>query len=402
MTEADHAEPVSSQAALGLARLRLAGTLPAAGLPIADMEEAAAMGGRRVALIEAEIADGQLATLAVLGWMGEEPSGSSQRPRLARRTLKPSEVKVFVAAYALVTHPDSGGVAAASAVTEFLAVCSQGRTASSANAALFRQLPQYELLDVTDGQVRLGHAVAVLDSPSRRALESAAERLWHHPGFPLPHADRAQVAVSEEREPVGEALGDELAALACVRALEAAELPLQARDWPALRDSAIRRDVEFRLRQLGRALVEVTSATRDRGIEVLGYISTWDPELRPRLDGTQFDLEVQDLAVMALAYLHGTVIPQSDGAPPPSSGMDELIGQHLGPKGHGLLDGQIDESFQRLKGLGLLDSRGRLAAHVLARLDEQQRRHLRQNLALLADPDGVAAREIRRRRRKEG
>ena len=98
---------------------------------------------------------------------------------------------------------------------------------------------------------------------------------------------------------------DEAAVHEVVRALEVADSPLRPRDWHALDDRFLREMVSQRLKLLGRQLITVTHG---EGGPVEGYLSGWSDEVAADLAGQRGDLHVDDLAVLALIYLHREVL----------------------------------------------------------------------------------------------
>jgi hypothetical protein len=186
---------------------------------------------------------------------------------------------------------------------------------------------------------------------------------------------------------------DEDQVTAAVRALEAADGPLRSRDWPALADSRLRQMVAYRLRGLGRQLLRVTDET---GSAVEGYLSTWSDEAARDLVGASSCLRENDLALLALIYLHweilGRVLGESLRA------VIEQIDAYEGSTGRDAIQRESRrESLARLRARQLITVDNR-PGPALKRLSASQRTWLDQNLVLLLRPDHTWAEEIRQSR----
>lgn len=183
---------------------------------------------------------------------------------------------------------------------------------------------------------------------------------------------------------------DEATVVETVQALEAADEPLDPREWPALVDRRLRQAVGQRLAGLGRQLVEVTHGG---GGPLVGYLSTWSDEAAVAIAGDEVGLPTEDLAVLTLVYLHTAVLAGLLGEEVPE--LQEQLDAHEGPDGRDVVSGsQLSESLSRLRSRQLLDARNR-PGPALRRLSPAQRRRLEENLVLLCRPDSIWASEIR-------
>jgi hypothetical protein len=188
---------------------------------------------------------------------------------------------------------------------------------------------------------------------------------------------------------------DETAVVETVRAIEAADEPLNPKEWPALADRRLREAVNERLSRLGRQLIEVTDGRYGSGA---GFISGWSDQAASVLQGMLPDLNAEDLAVLALAYLHTVVLEGVFGEQVVS--IQEQFNAHRGPDGRDVISAdQLGSSLARLRARQLLDGRSR-PGPALMRLSTAQRHRLEDNLVLLCRPDSALAREIRAQRQR--
>lgn len=189
---------------------------------------------------------------------------------------------------------------------------------------------------------------------------------------------------------------DEGLVLQTVRALEAADATLRPRDWPALDDPQLRELVSGHLKALGRQLVAVTHGD---GGPVEGWLSGWSDEAATELAQEPNDLEVNDLAVLALIYLHSEILLRilgEDARP-----VLEQLDQHTGPDGRDTMRGQrLADCLRRLRAHQLITNHNK-PGPALMRLTPAQRRLLEGNLVLLLRPDSLWARDIRAARQAE-
>jgi hypothetical protein len=188
---------------------------------------------------------------------------------------------------------------------------------------------------------------------------------------------------------------DEAAILETVRALEAADAPLRPRDWQALEDRSLRELVSQRLRGIGRQLITVTQG---EGAPVEGYLSGWSDDVVAHLAEQQRSLRPDDLAVLALIYLHAEVLGGILGEDP--SSINQQLDAHTGETGRDVVRGQrLVDSLARLRAHQLVNRRNQ-PGPALKRLSPAQRQRLEDNLVLLLRPDSIWAREIRIGRRQ--
>ncbi|MGH3246536.1 MAG: hypothetical protein ACRDOI_10035 [Trebonia sp.] len=190
---------------------------------------------------------------------------------------------------------------------------------------------------------------------------------------------------------------DEEKITAAVRALEAADKPLQSRDWPALAESRLRQLVGHRLRGLGRQLLPVMD---EIGATVEGYLSTWSDEAARALAGTLPGLQEDDLVFLALIYLHEEILGRVLGEN--LRPVMEQLNAYEGVSGRHPLRNEAyrKECLARLRARQLITPDNHLGA-ALKRLTPSQRTWLDQNLVLLLRPDHVWAEEIRQARQSE-
>jgi hypothetical protein len=168
--------------ALSLARLRQSGWLPAGSLPLAEAEDWAAQAGRQVALVGGE--DGT-PTLAVLTWQGTEPAGSTNPPRLTRRTLSRKATKTLVVAHALLADPKATRTAVRQEqVLDAIRLLTSRDGESWAVPALRQELPQAGLLAPHNEAWAPGPVMQAWDLPTRDVMAHAARQLWEHPAWP--------------------------------------------------------------------------------------------------------------------------------------------------------------------------------------------------------------------------
>lgn len=169
--------------ALELARLRRHNQLPIANARVADLEIVAHANGRELHVIDTAEDDTNI-TL-VLGWQSVEPAASTQSPKLARRTLPASAVKVLVVFYALIKDPsttrESVSVPQLAGVLDRLARPGAGR---ATDKALSQILTAAGLVVLTPLGWQPGPKMLTWDRPTTAVMDHAAERLWAHPLWP--------------------------------------------------------------------------------------------------------------------------------------------------------------------------------------------------------------------------
>jgi hypothetical protein len=190
---------------------------------------------------------------------------------------------------------------------------------------------------------------------------------------------------------------DEEKVTLAVRALEAADKPLQSRDWPALADSRLRQLVGHRLRGLGRQLLPVMD---EAGATVEGYLSTWSDDAARALAGTPPGVQRNDLVILALIYLYEEILGRVVGEN--LRPVMEQLDAYEGVNGRHPLrnEAQRKECLARLRARQLITADNHLGL-ALQRLTPSQRTRLDQNLVLLLRPGHVWAEEIRQARQSD-
>lgn len=181
--------------------------------------------------------------------------------------------------------------------------------------------------------------------------------------------------------------------LAAVRALEEAETPLPRSAFRALGDETLRAAVEETLAASGRRLLEAPA----------GFISGYDDTIRDALltDGIGV-LPEDDRAVLTLVLLWSVAMPRARGTIPADA--DWTVAEAVDPKTLGLSalpDSTIKGALRRLRDAGILaygTQRHVVPGPQFHRLTPQVTEDLFQDLILLAEPDGLLAESIRRRR----
>lgn len=179
--------------------------------------------------------------------------------------------------------------------------------------------------------------------------------------------------------------------LAALAAVETADEPVRADGFRALLEPSLTGTLRRCLAEAGRVLMRV------RG----GWLSGYDDTIAERLaaEGTGV-LRDDDRAVLALVLLHSVAIPRARGkagagwgdAEP--VGKDELYRSRVARK-------TVDASVGRLRDAGVLAygaRRGIVPGPQFDRLTERASASLWEELVLVADPNGVMAHVIRRRR----
>ncbi len=173
----EQADPVT----LSVARLRQHGYLPAAGLPVIDMERRADQAGLRVHAV----ADGEGRSVLVLGWQHEEPSASTQAPKLLRRTLSPSATKTLLVVHALATDPQTRRpVITTGQVSKTVELLAGSSGLEWVVHALRHTLHHAGLVSATTGGWRPGPRMQTWDAETRNVMDQSAMRLWQHPSWP--------------------------------------------------------------------------------------------------------------------------------------------------------------------------------------------------------------------------
>lgn len=179
--------------------------------------------------------------------------------------------------------------------------------------------------------------------------------------------------------------------LAALAAVETADEPVQPGGFRALLDPSLTAALRRCLADAGRILLRVDG----------GWLSGYDDTVAARLadEGTGV-LRADDRAVLALVLLHTVAIPRARGKTGTSwtdaepTSKDELAKSKIPRK-------TIDASVSRLRDAGVLayGAKHRIVpGPQFARLTEKASASLWEELVLVAQPHGVMAQVIRRRR----
>jgi hypothetical protein len=186
------------------------------------------------------------------------------------------------------------------------------------------------------------------------------------------------------------------AVLAAIAALEAADVPVEASRFDALRDPGLRTHVSSALEACGRTLIERNG----------GWLSAYEDGVADTLvDEGIGVLSEKDRAVLALVLLYTVAIPRArgriDGADwtqaEPTS-VDQL------QKHRSLTRRDIQLSLRKLRSLGILRPglRGAIApGPQFLRLSAMRTRRIWDELVIVAQPDSTLAQVIRRRHGQE-
>jgi hypothetical protein len=181
--------------------------------------------------------------------------------------------------------------------------------------------------------------------------------------------------------------------LAAAAAVEAAWEPVPRGAFRVLDEPVHRPLVEECLALAGRTLI-VTPA---------GYLSGYRDDVRGSLaaEGAGV-LPADDRAVLVLVLLHGVAVPRSQGRLA-SGGLTGAVPVHKDELQRSKIPAsRIRASLRRLVNAGILEQRGRTAAYVpgpqMQRLTDTAQQEIWEDLILLADPAGLTAAAIRRRR----
>ncbi|MBB5912178.1 hypothetical protein BJY24_001045 [Nocardia transvalensis] len=180
--------------------------------------------------------------------------------------------------------------------------------------------------------------------------------------------------------------------LDALAAVETADNPVTVEGFRALLDPSLRATLERCLGEHGRVLLRIGS----------GYLSGYDDRIGQRLAAAGIGvLRPDDRAVLALVLLHSVAIPRSAGR---IRGHDWTDGEPVHTKQllkSKVPDVKVRAALQRLREAGILGygvHHSYLPGPQLARLTAQVSETLWENMILLAQPHGVMADVIRRRR----
>jgi len=185
---------------------------------------------------------------------------------------------------------------------------------------------------------------------------------------------------------------DDALVMETVQALEAASSPLRPREWYALADARLREMVEARLQAIGRQLIEVS----EQGARSGGFLTGWSDAAAPVIAARRAGLQVNDLAVLSIIYLHSHVLGTLLGEQ--TVPLDAQLAAHEGPDGRDIISaGDLEECLQRLRSRELID-RAKSPDPALLRLSASQQRRLDDSLVLLCRPNSLLALQIRQDR----
>lgn len=181
--------------------------------------------------------------------------------------------------------------------------------------------------------------------------------------------------------------------LAAVRAVEEADRPVPRNAFRALTDETLRASVEHLLAAAGRVLLERPA----------GFLSGYDDRIANALatEGVGV-LPPADRAVLTLVLLYAVAIPRARGTVPADA--DWTVAEAVDPrtlKDSKLPDVLVQAAVRRLRDAGVL-AYGRhrwiVPGSQFARLTPAAVSSLYEELVLLAEPEGLLAESIRRRR----
>lgn len=181
--------------------------------------------------------------------------------------------------------------------------------------------------------------------------------------------------------------------LMAVRAVEEAEQPVPRTASRALADATMRASVERVLFDSGRILLETPR----------GFLSGYDDDVREALtaDGIGF-LPAEDRAVLCLVLLHAIAIPRARGTIPREA--DWTVAEAVDPRTlfvSKLPDSMIKASVRRLRDAGILgygNNHWIIPGPQFTRLTSDVIELIFEELVMLAEPDGLLAESIHRRR----
>jgi len=181
--------------------------------------------------------------------------------------------------------------------------------------------------------------------------------------------------------------------LIAVRAVEEAESPVPRSAFRALGDAALRAAVETVLHDSGRVLMEMPQ----------GFLSSYADDVREALaaDGIGV-LPPDDRAVLCLVLLHAVAIPRAKGSIPREAAW--TVAEPVNPRTLSLSklsDSTVRASVRRLREAGILGygtNRWIVPGPQLLRLSAAAIEWVFEELVVLAEPDGLLAESIHRRR----
>jgi hypothetical protein len=181
--------------------------------------------------------------------------------------------------------------------------------------------------------------------------------------------------------------------LVAVRAVEEAEQPVPRTALHALADATLRASVERVLLDSGRVLLEAPR----------GFLSGYADDVREALtaDGIGF-LPAEDRSVLCLVLLHAIAIPRARGTIPREA--DWTVAEPVDPRTlfvSKLPDSMIKAAVRRLRDAGILGYGSKhwiVPGPQFTRLTPAVIELIFEELVMLAEPDGLLAESIRRRR----
>lgn len=180
--------------------------------------------------------------------------------------------------------------------------------------------------------------------------------------------------------------------LAALAALETAETPVPASAFRALADPTLHATLQQCLAEQGRVLIKIGH----------GRLSGYDDAIAARLASEGIGvLPADDRAVLALVLLHAVAIPRAAGRLKGESWLDAEPVTNAELNRSQIPDSRIRASIRRLRDAGILRYGARrsiLPGPQFARLTPAVSAQLWEELVLLAQPRGVMADVIRRRR----
>lgn len=188
----------------------------------------------------------------------------------------------------------------------------------------------------------------------------------------------------------------QLLVLTAIAALEAADGTVREVDFPALLDPDLRECVQRCLDEAGRTLIKTDG----------GYASGYADEIASALADEEIGLlDESERAVLVLVLLHSVAIPRAKGR---IMGSGWVNGEPVPRKEIAVSqvpDTMVRDCLSRLEKRKLIRSVGRSRNVVpgpqFARLTPAVSARLWEDLILLAEPDGVMAGVIHRRRKRE-
>lgn len=183
--------------------------------------------------------------------------------------------------------------------------------------------------------------------------------------------------------------------LAALAAVETASLPVPEASFRALQDPALRASLAQCLDEAGRVLLKVHG----------GWLSGYDDAIAAHLAAEGLgSLSQDERAVLALVMIHCVAVPRARGQISSESWLEAVPVPRSELEKSQMTNVRIRAALTRLKAAGILRQgpKGTVRpSHQFLRLTPYMSRRLWENLMLVAQPDGVMASVIRRRRDRE-